>query len=242
MRGPNSPGSTCSATSADARRPLRRAAAIRRIGRQRRRHAGGRGNVQRADFDAHAYNARIPGAVDFTIGRALAKGTIILYPSGPRVLADVQLANLRYGETVLSVARAKIDYANRTGTVQALANGSSGVPFTMGLSAQLQPKLWLVALQGKANGIAFRTAAPGADRAAEWRIQVAADADRVRQGHRADRRQLWQGRHAPGAARQARSVGRQRASARPQHRRRRDRQHRLMSSRTAQRCRTSTRA
>ena len=118
------------------------------------------GDVQRADFDAHAYNARIPGVVDFTIGRALAKGTIILYPSGPRVLADVQLANLRYGETVLSVARAKIDYANQTGTVQALANGSSGVPFTMGLSARLQPKLWLVALQGKANGIAFRTPRP----------------------------------------------------------------------------------
>lgn len=118
------------------------------------------GNVQRADFDARAYNAKIPGAVDFTIGRALAKGTIILYPAGPRVLADVQLANLRYGETVLSVARAKIDYANQTGTVQMLANGSSGVPFTMGLSAQLQPKLWLVALQGKANGIAFRTPRP----------------------------------------------------------------------------------
>ncbi|MBS0477989.1 MAG: translocation/assembly module TamB [Proteobacteria bacterium] len=118
------------------------------------------GNVQRADFDARAYNAKIPGAVDFTIGRALAKGTIILYPEAPRVLADVQLANLRYGETVLAVARARIDYANQTGTVQAMANGSSGVPFTMGLSAQLQPRLWLVALQGKANGIAFRTPRP----------------------------------------------------------------------------------
>jgi len=118
------------------------------------------GDVQRADFDARAFNAKIPGAIDFTIGRALAKGTIILYPSGPRVLADVQLANLRYGGTMLSVARAKIDYANQAGTVQALANGSSGVPFTMGLSAQLQPKLWLVALQGRANGIAFRTPRP----------------------------------------------------------------------------------
>ncbi|MBN8815028.1 MAG: translocation/assembly module TamB [Sphingomonas sp.] len=118
------------------------------------------GDVQRADFDARAYNAKIPGAVDFTIGRALATGTIILYPNAPRVLADVQLANLRYGDTVLAVARAKIDYANRTGTVQAMANGSSGVPFTMGLSGQLRPDLWLVAVQGKANGIAFRTPRP----------------------------------------------------------------------------------
>ncbi|THD36987.1 MAG: translocation/assembly module TamB [Sphingomonas sp.] len=118
------------------------------------------GKAQRADFNAHAYNAKIPGAVDFTIGRALANGTVILYPNGPRILADVQLANLRYGDTVLSVARAKIDYANGAGTVQALANGSSGVPFNMGLSAALQPKLWLVAVQGKANGIAFRTPRP----------------------------------------------------------------------------------
>jgi len=115
------------------------------------------GNVQRADFNAHAYNAHIPGAVDFTIGRALASGTIILYRNAPRVLADVQLASLRYGDTVLSAARAKIDYANQAGTVQAFVNGSSGVPFSMGLSAKLDPKLWLVAVQGKANGIAFRT-------------------------------------------------------------------------------------
>ncbi|MBN8807748.1 MAG: translocation/assembly module TamB domain-containing protein [Sphingomonas sp.] len=118
------------------------------------------GDVQRADIAAHAYNARIPGAADFTIGRAIATATVILYPNAPRVLGDVQVANLRYGDTVVTSARAKIDYANGAGTAQAVANGSSGVPFNLAMNARLSPRQWLVALQGKANGIAFHTASP----------------------------------------------------------------------------------
>ncbi|MES2097868.1 MAG: translocation/assembly module TamB domain-containing protein [Pseudomonadota bacterium] len=120
------------------------------------------GDVQRADIDAHAYNAKIPALVDLTIGRAIVTASVILYPNSPRVLADVQVANMRYGETVFQTARAKIDYANKVGVAQAVVKGSSGVPFSMGLSAKMRPDLWLVAVSGKANGIGFKT--PGAAR------------------------------------------------------------------------------
>ncbi len=118
---------------------------------------GAEGSVQRADIAARAYNATIPGTVDFTIGRAIVTASVLLYPNAPRVLADVQVGNMRYGATVFQAARAKIDYANGSGTAQAVLTGSSGVPFSMGINARLQPKLWLVAVSGKANGIGFRT-------------------------------------------------------------------------------------
>jgi translocation and assembly module TamB len=115
------------------------------------------GKYQRADIAAHAYNATIPGSTEFTIGRALLSANVVMLPNAPRVQADAQVANMRYGPTVFSAARAKIDYTNGSGTAQAVIAGSSGVPFSMGVNAQLQPKLWLVAVSGKANGIGFRT-------------------------------------------------------------------------------------
>jgi len=118
---------------------------------------GAEGKVQRADIAARAYNATIPGNQDFTIGRAIVSASVVLYPNAPRVLADIQVGNMRYGATVFQAARAKINYSNGSGTAQAVLAGSSGVPFSMGINARLQPKLWLVAVSGKANGIGFRT-------------------------------------------------------------------------------------
>lgn len=121
---------------------------------------GSVGGVQSADIAARAYAAHIPGFTDFTIGRAIVNARVVLYPSAPRVLADAQVQDLRYGTTVLSTARVRVDYQNGSGTAQAVASGSSGVPFRVALNARLSPRLWLAALQGQANGIAFRTAAP----------------------------------------------------------------------------------
>ncbi|MFC3581131.1 translocation/assembly module TamB domain-containing protein [Sphingomonas hylomeconis] len=120
---------------------------------------GAQGKYQRADIAARAYAAKIPGQADFTIGRAIIAANIVLYDQ-PQVRADVQIADLRYGPTVLSSARAKINYAGGTGTAQAVATGSNGVPFNIALNARLSPKLWLAAIQGRANGIGFRTASP----------------------------------------------------------------------------------
>ncbi len=118
------------------------------------------GANQRADVNARAYNAVIPGDMGITIGRAIITGTAILYPNGPSVVGDAQLANLSMGEFTLRTARAKIDYRNGSGTAQAFAEGSSGVPFRIGANARFSPRLWLVAAQGSANGIAFKTASP----------------------------------------------------------------------------------
>src|SRR3546814_15890487 len=66
------------------------------------------GDVQRADINARAFAAKIPGAVDFTIGRAIVTGTAILYPAAPSIVADAQVADLRYGVTTIAEARAQV--------------------------------------------------------------------------------------------------------------------------------------
>lgn len=121
---------------------------------------GAQGKVQRVDVAARASNAKIPGTTDFTIGRALLNAQAVLYPNAPHIIADAQVADLRYGAAVLSSARAKVNYANRGGTAQLVANGSNGVPFRLAANAQLSPALWLVAAQGQANGIGFKTGTP----------------------------------------------------------------------------------
>lgn len=118
------------------------------------------GNVQRADVDARAYNAVIPGTAGLSIGRAIIRGTALLYPNQPSITGDAQVASLKMGDFLLKTARAKIDYRGGSGTAQAFAEGSSGVPFRIGANARFSPSLWLAAVQGTANGIKFRTASP----------------------------------------------------------------------------------
>lgn len=118
------------------------------------------GKAQRADVAAHAYHARIPAKVDFTIGRALINATAILYPQGPAIKGDAQVADLHYGPSAIAKARATIDYANQKGSAQLVASGSNGVPFNLALNARLAPEQWLVALKGDAAGIKFQTANP----------------------------------------------------------------------------------
>ncbi len=124
------------------------------------------GGYQRADVAARANGATIPGMVDFTIGRAIIAATAVLTPT-PQIVADAQVADLRYGAVVLSAARAKVNYVGGRGTAQALATGSSGVPFRIAMNAKLSPDNYLVALQGQANAIDFRTVNPARIRAAK---------------------------------------------------------------------------
>ncbi len=115
---------------------------------------------QRADVNARAYNATIPGAVDFTIGRAIVTASIVMFPNAPQVIADVQVADMRYGPTVIEAARAKVNYTGGRGTAQALLTGSNGVPFRLAVNAQLVPNNYVIAAKGKANGVNFRTGNP----------------------------------------------------------------------------------
>ena len=117
------------------------------------------GKFQRADLRATASNATIPGNAEFTIGRALVSASVVL-ADAPQIVADAQIANMRRGEFVLKAARAKVNYQGGSGTAQLVANGSTGVPFAIGVNAQLAPDQWLAAIQGNASGIGFRTATP----------------------------------------------------------------------------------
>ena len=115
---------------------------------------------QRADIAARAYNARVPGAVDFTIGRAIVNASVVMVPKAPQVVADVQVGDTRYNAFVIQAMRAKVNYAGGRGTAQAVLNGSSGVPLRLAINARLSPDAYLVAAQGQANGIPFRTGNP----------------------------------------------------------------------------------
>ena len=118
------------------------------------------GKYQQAVVRATAANAQIPGDLEFTIGRAIVNATVVLYDDAPAITGEAQVANLRRGEFVLARARGKIDYRGGKGTAQALAEGSSGVPFRIAANARFAPDQWLVALGGKANNINFKTAQP----------------------------------------------------------------------------------
>lgn len=115
------------------------------------------GKLQRADLRATAANATIPGVAELTIGRAIATASIVLAEQ-PEVIADVQIADLKRGDFLLRTARTKIDYRGGNGTVQAVATGSSGVPFDLAVNGRMTPDLWTAALQGKASGVRFHTA------------------------------------------------------------------------------------
>ncbi|HSX56717.1 MAG TPA: translocation/assembly module TamB domain-containing protein, partial [Sphingomonas sp.] len=115
------------------------------------------GKYQQAVVRATAANAQIPGDLEFTIGRAIVNATVILYDDAPAITGEAQIANLRRGEFVLARARGKIDYRGGSGTAQAFAEGSSGVPFRVAANARFAPDLWRVALAGRANNIGFRT-------------------------------------------------------------------------------------
>jgi translocation and assembly module TamB len=117
------------------------------------------GGYQRADVAARAYNAVVPGVADFTIGRAIVNASAVLTPT-PQVVADVQIGDTRYNTVVIDSARAKVNYVGGRGTAQALVTGSSGVPFRVAVNARLAPNTYLVAAQGQANGVAFRTVNP----------------------------------------------------------------------------------
>lgn len=117
------------------------------------------GGVQRADIQATANNATIPGSAGLRIGRAIVSARVLLTDT-PQIVADAQVANLRSGDFVLTRARAKIDYQGGSGSARLVAAGSTGVPFEIAANARMSPDQWLVALRGEASGIAFRTVQP----------------------------------------------------------------------------------
>lgn len=130
------------------------------------------GRYQQAVVRATASNAQIPGDMELTIGRAVINATAVLYDDAPAITGQAQIANLRSGDFVLGRARARIDYRGGRGSAQALAEGSTGVPFRVAANARFAPDQWLVALAGRSNGIDFKTAQPA-------RVQIASGTYRL---------------------------------------------------------------
>lgn len=117
------------------------------------------GKAQGVAINATAINARLPGEADVVIGRAIVTASMVLADQ-PRIIADVQMANAAYGDYVVRKARGRIDYQGGRGRAQLVADGSSGVPFSIAVNAALRPNLYAVALEGKASNIPFRFAQP----------------------------------------------------------------------------------
>lgn len=117
------------------------------------------GKAQGVNVNATASNAKLPGEADVVIGRAIVAADMLLTDQ-PRITADVQMANAAYGDYVVRKARGRIDYQGGRGRAQLVADGSTGVPFSIALNAALRPNLTAVALEGKANDIPFRFAQP----------------------------------------------------------------------------------
>lgn len=117
------------------------------------------GKAQSIAISATASNAKLPGEADVVIGRAIATADILLTDQ-PRIIADIQMANAAYGDYVVRKSRARINYQGGRGRAQLVADGSTGVPFSIAVNAALRPNLYAVALEGKASNIPFRFAQP----------------------------------------------------------------------------------
>ncbi|HEY0027550.1 MAG TPA: translocation/assembly module TamB domain-containing protein [Allosphingosinicella sp.] len=118
------------------------------------------GRYQRADVNARANGAQIPGETPIQIQRALVQATVILYPDAPHVVGDAQFEGVRSNNFFLARGRAKVDYRGGRGTAQVFAEGSSGVPFRVGANIALTPELIRANLRGEVNRIPFRLARP----------------------------------------------------------------------------------
>ena len=111
---------------------------------------------QRAIIDATAFQTLLAGPASLAIERAIIDADIILYDQ-PQVVADVQIQGLKMQELQIAAARAKIDYRGGQGTAKIMAEGRNQVPFRFAANAILDPELWRVALEGRANGVQFNT-------------------------------------------------------------------------------------
>lgn len=117
------------------------------------------GRVQGADIDATATNAKLPGDANVVIGRAIVSASILMTQQ-PQIRADAQIANAAYGAYVVRKARGRIQYQGGRGQAQLVADGSSGMPFSVAVNAALRPDLYAVAMQGRSGKIDFKLAQP----------------------------------------------------------------------------------
>ncbi|CAA9496417.1 MAG: Inner membrane component of TAM transport system [uncultured Sphingomonadaceae bacterium] len=118
------------------------------------------GRYQRATVRARANGATIPGPEPILIARGLIDATVVLFPGRPAIVGQAQLAGVRRGALLVDALRARADYQAGVGTIQAVANGRSGVPFRVALNSRLTPDFVRAAAQGQVGELPFRLANP----------------------------------------------------------------------------------
>lgn len=120
------------------------------------------GKNQRADVNLRAAGARLPGpgGQPVTIGSGLVNASVVVLPDGPSATGSLSLLDLRMGQTVLTSARARFNYANGSGYAGLTAAGSAGVPFDVALQTRITPQRILANLRGTANNLPFHLAQP----------------------------------------------------------------------------------
>lgn len=120
---------------------------------------GAQDKYQAIDFNLRANNAVFDGPAKLAIGSAIIDGRAVLYDQ-PLIVADAQLSGAQLGDFDLAAGRVLVDYRDGRGKAKALIEGVSGVPFRLGINADLTPELWRVALRGRMRGQTIRTASP----------------------------------------------------------------------------------
>lgn len=118
------------------------------------------GANQRADIDARAQAARIPGETPITIGSGRARAAIILYPQAPSITGSADLADVQSGDLLVARARSRFDYRAGSGSIGLVANGNATAPFAMAAQAALSPNRVVANVRGSFNGVDVRLAAP----------------------------------------------------------------------------------
>lgn len=154
---------------------------------------GAEGRVQAAQISARANGASIPSEPPILIQRAIVEARVVLYEAAPLIVADVQAAGVRQGETVVRTARARINYQGGRGTAALVARGQAGAAFDVAANVALSPDLYRVAAQGRLNGVPFRLARPAEVRAVDGGYALAPATVVMPQGNL-----LVSGRSGPG--------------------------------------------
>ncbi|MEJ2458828.1 MAG: translocation/assembly module TamB [Novosphingobium sp.] len=114
---------------------------------------------QAAVFNLRANHAAFDGPARLMIGSAIVDGKVVLYDQ-PLLVADAQLSGTRLGSFDLAAGRVQIDYRNGHGKAKGMIEGVSGIPFRLGINADLTPELWRVALRGRMRGQTIKTESP----------------------------------------------------------------------------------
>ncbi|MCJ2177431.1 translocation/assembly module TamB domain-containing protein [Novosphingobium album (ex Hu et al. 2023)] len=117
------------------------------------------GEYQAVNFHLRANDAVFDGPAKLTIGSAIIDGRAVLYDR-PLIVTDAQLAGTQLGSFDLAAGRVLVDYRDGRGKAKALVEGVSGVPFRLGINADLTPDIWRVALRGRMRGQTIKTESP----------------------------------------------------------------------------------